>query len=128
MKKVLIGIIFIGLALPLFSQSNHLEANMGRLRTLSEEMGSTVTRVNSNLAEFDAYILDSGYMRIYTDYRRRYENLSASLRASEVQLNLMLRSNNRGAVLREERDNYADLIRTLEEVRNDYDTWLRSVQ
>ena len=123
--KIFIGfVIFSCLAFPAFSQSPSVQ----RFRTLSESMGTTITRSNTALADFDERSGNDGTFRAFTSYRVKYDDLVVALQESEHRMNLLLRSNDRFENIKQERDRYDSLIRQLEAVKTEYDNWLRTVQ
>ena len=124
MKKIIIFIFLVLVVLPAFSQTNHVQ----RFRTLGDSINTTYTRSNARLANYDSMILDDGSIKKYTSYKRDYELLVKALQESEAHLNLLLRTNDRVAYIKEERDNYEVLIKQLESMKNEYDNWLRTVQ
>ena len=124
MKTFSVIIIFACLAFPVFSQTG----NVQQFRSLSDSMETTISRSNSKLANFDQYIAEFGSAKNYGAYREKYEILSKALQESEARLNMLIRTNDRVALVREERDNYEKLIRQLETVKSEYDSWLRTVQ
>ena len=123
--KIFLGfVIFSCLAFPVFSQS----PNTQRFRTLSDSMGTSITRSTATLADFDERSASDGSVRTYTTYRVKYDKLVEALGESEVRMNLHLRSNDRFEIIKAERDIYDSLIKELEAVKSDYDNWLRTVQ
>ena len=123
--RVFIGfIIFTCLAFPGFSQN----ARSQRVKALSDSMGTAVTRGTATLADFDSRTGDDGQIKVYTDYRRKFGDLSKAMQDSEDKLNFLLRTNDRARFIKEERDNYDDLLKQLQTMKSDYDTWLRTVQ
>ena len=125
MKLFVTFLLLTCLAFPALSQS---QAQMTRYRQLGDNMENTLSRSNTRLQEFDSRILDNGHARMFTNYRLRFEDLTRSLRTSELLLDQFIRSNDRAEHIRRERDNYEGLIQELQEVRTDYDGWLRSIQ
>jgi len=117
--------IFFCLAFPVFSQAG---SNVQRFRALSDNMATTSSRSNTRLAEYDSLILDDGSMRVYMNYRKKFDSLSQEIRDSESRLNLMLRTNDRISHMKEERNHYEVLISELDALKTEYDGWMRTVQ
>ena len=124
MKFFVIFAVFVCLCFPVFSQN----ANQQRFSALSDSMGSTISRSNDNLADFDSQIKDNSDVRTYGSYRIRYEYFVKALQESELLMNRMLRSHDRIAYIQDERDNYESLIKQLESTKADYDNFVRSVR
>ena len=124
MKTVVFSLIFACLVFPAFSQTT----NADRFRALDTSMNSTITSSTSKLRTFDQLLSDTGHTRIYMSYRGKFETLSKALQESELQLNRLIQFNDRPANIKAERDNYAVLIRRLEALKTEYNTWLSSVQ
>jgi len=124
MKPIYVLAIFFCVTFSVFSQS----ANSERYKALSDSMDRTISNSNYRLEDYDEMASDSGGTKTYTYYNRRHESLKAALSESERRLDLLIRTNDRNAVIKEERDNYERLIRQLEQVKSDYDNWLRTVQ
>ena len=117
-------ILFAFLALPVFAQSS----NAQRQRALGDAMATTISSGNSALADFDSRFSGDSQIKIYTDYKRRYESLSKDLEASERKLDFLLRANDRRANIQMEYDNFSGLLKRLQDVKTEYDNWLRTVQ
>ena len=124
MKPFFLFIFFVCFGLPCFSQN----ANSERFKGLSDNMGRTLENSKANLEDFDQDAGDSKNMRSYSHYRDRYESLSTALRDSEQRLDKLIRTYDRTERIKTERDQYAELIQTLESTKTDYDNWLKSVQ
>ena len=124
MKLIIVSFVFAFIAVPMFAQDNR----MPRFNALGESIGHVAQRSNTRLANYDSMILDDGHMRVYTQFLRRFEVLAGALRESEVKLNLLIRGNGRRELVLEERNNYARLIGLVEELRTEYDNWLRTVR
>ena len=123
--KIFIGvIIFFSLVFPVFSQSTDAE----RFRVLSETMESSISKSSDILTNFDVRSADDGSIRTYSFYRRKHEELLAALKDSEIKLEHFFRTNDRVDYIRKERDNYERLLRDLETLKSEYDSWLRTVQ
>ena len=120
MKYFIVFVLLTGLFFPVFAQ------NTNRFRTLSDSMGSSAQRSNQKLANFDEMITDNSNAKTYTTYKMRYEGLTAALNDSEARLNLLLRTNDKPAKIKEERDNYESLVNQLNTMKSDYDSWLSS--
>ena len=122
MKKLIIFFAVACLAFPVFSQSG----NVQRYNALSENMGTTLNRSSAKLADFDSQVKDDGEIKVYTSYRRKYEDLVKALQESESRLNLYLRTNERSAIIKAERDNYEVLVKQLQTVKSEYDNYRSS--
>ena len=124
MKKIVIFILFVSLALPVFAQS----AIMQRSNALNSTMDTAITRTTAKLANFDSQIKDDGDIKVFTSYLRKYESLTMALEESEARLNLYLRTNERSGIIRAERDNYEELLRQLQTIKNEFDAHVRSAR
>ena len=80
------------------------------------------------LADFDSRLSDDGAYKMYASFKKKYEDLVVSLRESEGRMGLLYRTNGRTEYVRKERDTYDDLLSKLEEVKAEYDSWLKTVQ
>ena len=124
--KIIFGIIiFSCLTLPVFSQE---AGQPQRVRNLSDAIDTTMTRSNNNLSAFDQMITDGENTVTFSSFRRRYESLTYALSQSELQLHYLIRTNSRIADIRAERDNYQRLIGELQEVRTEFDAYMRNVR
>ena len=124
MKAFLVFVIFICVTFPGFSQNTSSD----RFKALSDSMGRTVSNTTANLENYDELTKDNGSTRTYSYYNRKHEHFKQALSESERRLDLLIRTNDRRAVIKEERDNYEVLLRHLEDLKSEYDSWLRSVQ
>ena len=124
MKYFVIFVLFACLVFPVFSQ----DYDSQRYQALSDSMGNAVNRNNNKLADFDDRINDDGNAKTYTTYKGRYDRLTKALGDSEGRLDFLIRTNDRQKNIKEERDNYADLIDQLETMKSDYDSWLNKRQ
>ena len=123
--KVFFGVvIFVCLAFPAFSQS----PNADLFNDLSESMEGSVSRSTSVLAEFDSRNNNNDDFRMYSSFRKRYDDLLRALRDSEGRMALLYRTNERADFVRRERDTYDDLLTQLQVMKAEYDSWLRTVQ
>ena len=91
-------------------------------------MERTVSASNSKLQDYDELATDSGNIRVYTTYMRKYLLLTSTLRESEERLDFLIRGRDRFDNIKAERDHYERVIRQLETVKSEYDSWLRTVQ
>jgi len=121
MKYVIAFVLLTGLLFPVFSQ------NTNRFRTLSDSMGNSVQRNNTKLANFDEQITDNSNAKTYTTYRNRFEGLTRALNDSELRLNMLIRTNDKPAKIKDERDFFEGLVKQLETMKSDYDSWLSNV-
>ena len=124
--RAMIGIaIFVCLAFPVFSQSKTPEVDFNELST---SMDSSISRSTSVLAEFDSNLNDDGNFKVYSSFRKRYDDLVKALRESEARMDLLYRTYDRSDHVRRERDNYNDLLTQLQAMKSDYDAWLRTIR
>ena len=125
--RAVIGfVIFVCLAFPAFSQSQ--SPDIDQFNSLSDSMDSSITRSTSMLADYDSRLTDDGDFKIFSSYRKRYNDLITAIRESEARMDLLDRTNERTDHVRRERDNYNDLLSQLQTVKSDYDNWLRTVR
>jgi hypothetical protein len=124
MKILIVAAFSLCLAFPVFSQSSGSQ----RYSALGDSMGTTLTKSNSKLANFDSMILDGGSNKVYASYKRQFDFLVTALNDSETRLNLLLRTNDRTTIVKEERDYYETLIGQLQSLKSEYDSWARTVQ
>jgi len=124
MKYFVAFAIFICVAFPGFSQN----ARSQRFKDLGDSMGRTLNASNSKLENYDQDTADSGNTRTYTSYNRKHEFLKNALNQSEMKLDLLIRTNDKPAYIKEERDHYESLIKQLDALKSDYDAWLQSIQ
>ena len=123
--KIFIGfVIFICLAFPAFSQNSNAE----RFSDLSESLDSAISRSTAMLADYDSRSSDNGDFRMYSSFKKRYDELVRDLRASEIKMAQLFRTNDRVSYIKEERDNYNRLLTELQGVKAEYDSWLQTVQ
>lgn len=123
--KILAGLVlFICFSFPLFSQSS----NAQRQRALSDAMTTTIAKNTSILADFDSRSAGDGNIKKFSEFNRRYVSLTKALEASEQKMEFLLRANDRAANIKAEYDNFADLLKKLQDVKSEYDAWLRTVQ
>ena len=124
MKPFFVFIFFVCLIFPCFSQSTTSE----RFKALSDAMGRTLEAGKTNMETYDQDTADSENMKTYLHYRRRHESLSSAMKDSEARMDRLLRTNDKPARVKDERDHYEKLINNLEKEKGDYDNWLRSVR
>ena len=125
MKKFFVVFaVFVCVALPGFSQS----ANSQRFKALSDSMDRTLSISNSKLENYDLDMTDSGNTKTYTSYNRKHEALKRALNESEMKLDLLIRTNDKTSTIKDERDHYESLVKQLEALKSDYDSWLKNVQ
>jgi len=123
MKYFAVFVILVGIAFPAFSQNSALNR---RFTALSDSMNSTITSSTATLADFDSQIKDDGDIKMYTTYLRKYNALASALQESEGKLNLLFRTNDRTVYIIDERDNYESILKQLQSVKSDFDTYLKS--
>ena len=123
--KVFFGVaIFVCLAFPAFSQS----PNADLFDALGDSMENSVSRSISVLADYDSRNTNNDDFRMYSDFKKRYEDLLRAIRSSEIRMDLLYRTNDRAEIVRRERDNYDDLLTQLQVMKAEYDSWLRTIQ
>jgi hypothetical protein len=127
MKYFAVFVILTGLAFPVFAQNTtQNSAITRRFNALGDSMNGTISSSTSTLAAFDSQITDNGDIKVYTTYLRKYNYLADKLQESEGKVNLMLRTNDRVNYIKAERDNYEGLIKQLQSVKSEFDTYLKS--
>ena len=124
MKFLVFIFTLVCFSFPAFSQAS----NAQRFRSLADSMNTTLTRSTEALADFDSRATDDGSVRRYVDYLGQYRVLEHALQESEARLNFLLRGHAHQNDIREEHKNYERLLSSLEALKSDYDTWLRTVQ
>ena len=124
MKYLVLSVIFVCLAFPVFSE----DANLPRYKALSDTMDRSIANRNSKLENYTQDMTSSGNMKSYASYKARYDSLTKALNESEIKLDLLIRTNDRTVDIKKERDHYESLIQQLQSVKSDYDGWLRNVQ
>jgi len=124
MKAFVAFVFFLCFAFPAFSQS----ANVQRFRALGDAMAATHARNTEALADFDSRINDDGSMQRFAFFLRQHSDLSRALSQSEFRLNFLLNGNAHRTVVSEEHENFTELLSALDELRTEYDAWLRTVQ
>ena len=124
MKGFICLVVFIFFSFPAFSQAS----NAQRFRSLADSMSTTLTTSNEALADFDSRVTVYGTEKRYADYLRQFRVLEQALQISESRLNFLLRNNAHRTQIGEEHINYERLLSSLESLKSDYDTWLRTVQ
>ena len=124
MKILVIAIVFAALVAPVFGQ----DANVPLYRSLDDSMSTTISNSSSALQNFDRDITYNNQGKAYSAYRIKYEALSRALQESELKLYRLLQFHDTATNVKAERDRYESLIKQLEEVKSEYDSWLRNVQ
>ena len=123
--KIFMGFVILTcLAFPVFSQSSDTD----RFAELSGSMDAAISRSTDMLAAYDSRSSDDGDIRMYSSYKKRFDDLVRDLRESELKMAQLFRTNDRVVYIREERDNYNRLLSELQSVKAEYDGWLRTVQ
>jgi hypothetical protein len=123
MKYFAVFIILAGLAFPVFAQNTAITQ---RFNTLNESMSSSISKATSTLADFDTQIKDKSEIVAYTTYLNKYNFLAESLEESEGRFDLLIRTNDRNANIKAERDTFEDILKRLQAVKTDYDNYLKS--
>ena len=124
MKAFFVFAVFVCVTFPGFSQN----ASSDRFKALSDSMGRTISSTTSKLETYNDMVLDNGNIRNYSSYNQKFEVLKQALGESERRLDLLIRTNDRISVIKEERDNYEKLSKELESLKSDYDNWLKNVK
>jgi hypothetical protein len=124
MKGLIVFALFLCPVFMVFSQ----DPNVSKFRELSDSMGTTVSKSNSTLGNFDLRMANNDHFNTYTSYKIQHDSLVKALRESEARLNKLISSNAPETTRKEERDKYERLTKKLETVKSDYDKWLQSVQ
>ena len=125
MKPFFALILFMCLVFPCFSQTT---SSSERFNALSEAMGRGLESGKANLETYDQDTADSENNKTYLHYRRRHESLSDAMKSSEARMDKLLRTNDKAARIKDERDHYERLIKDVESTKGEYDNWLRSVR
>jgi hypothetical protein len=125
--KVFIGfVIFVCLAFPVFSQSQSPNADL--FSALSNSLDSSISRSTSVLADYDSWSSTDGDFKMYSSYKKRYDDIVKALKDSEAKMDLLHRTYDRADYVKKERDNYDDLLTQLKTVKSEYDTWLGTIR
>jgi hypothetical protein len=124
MKILVAFAIIVFLAFPVFSQDHKLP----EYQMLSTDMGSSITSSNNVLGNFDLRLLNNDQYVTFNVYKGQYNNLVIALEQSEERLNRLIKANARESTLKEERDNYERLIKKLQSVKSEFDSWLSGVK
>ena len=122
MKAFFVFAIFFCLTFTVYSQ------NSEKYKALSDSMERTISSSTSKMESYDDQTRESGNTRSFINYNRRYQILKDALNESERKLDLLIRTNDRFAKIKEERDNYEVLLQHLEDLKSEYDSWMRNVQ
>ena len=124
MKNLIIAIILAGLVVPVFGQ----DTNASLYRALNDSMGSTLSYSSTRLQNFDQEIVYNNQGKSYSTYRIRYEALTKALEDSELKLTRLIEFHDTPVKIKAERDRYEGLVMQLEEMKSEYDSWIRQVQ
>lgn len=117
-------IIFACLAFPAFSQS----ATEERYQALSDSMGYTLEGGRSNLETIDQELRDSGSGNSYASYREKYVSIKRRMSETEARIDLYVRTKDKTSLIKQERDKYEKLLKDLEQLKSDYDSWKSSTE
>jgi len=126
MKKIIGFVIFICLALPVFSQSQSPHAEL--FSDLDDSLNAAISRSTTVLADYDSRANNDGVFKMYSSFKKRYDDLVRSLKESEARMDLLYRTYDRASYVKKERDNYDALLAQLKTVKDEYDSWLKTVQ
>ena len=124
MKFFVVALVFIGLVAPVFGQ----DANVPLYRSLDDSMGTTISSSSDMLQSFDRDITYNNQGKTYATYKLKYDALNKALQDSELRLYRLIQFHDTATNIKAERDQYESLIKQLEQVKSEYDSWLRNVQ
>ena len=124
MKVFISFVLLFCLVFPVFSQNS----NSQRFRTLGDAMNTTLSKNRDALADFDSRALDDGSIKRYTEFLRLHRDLSKALSDSEFKLNFLLNAHAHVTEIKNEHQNFQDLIKSMEELKKEYDSWMSSVK
>ena len=124
MKNLIIAIILAGLVVPVFAQ----DTNASLYRSLNDSMSSTLSYSSTRLQNFDQEIVYNNQGKSYSTYRIRYEALTKALEDSEFKLGRLIEFHDTPVKIKAERDRYESLVMQLEDIKSEYDRWMRQVQ
>jgi hypothetical protein len=123
--KILVAFAVLAfMAFPVFSQDHKLP----EYQMLSADMGSSISSSNNVLGNFDLRLLNNDQYVTFNVYKGKYSNLVIALGQSEDRLNRLIKANARESTLKEERENYERLIKRLQSVKSEFDSWLSNIQ
>ena len=126
--RAMIGFVFfVCLALPVFSQSQSPDQKQ-LFNALSDSMDSSISRNTTKLADYDSYSNNDSDFKMYSSFKKRYDDIVKALRESEAKMDLLFRTYDRADYVKRERDNYDDLLSQLQAVKTEYDNWLRTIR
>ena len=130
MKYLAVFIFSFCLVFPVFSQNtqNRRDTSNQRFKALSDAIGKTASDSTSNLEYYDDLVLDNGNTRNYLEYQRRHKALTKSLKEREARLDFEIRTNGTDRTIKDERDKYEGLVHQAEDLKSEYDEWLRNVK
>jgi hypothetical protein len=124
--KIFMGFfIFACLAFPVFSQTQNQRTDYTEL---GEPLETEISRSTDMLASFDSWSNNDENTKMYSAFRKRYDDLVIALRESEARMGLLFRTYSRADHVKIERDTYEGLLNELKEVKSNYDNWLSTVQ
>ena len=125
MKIFMIAIFSICLLVPVFGQQ---DADVSVYQSLNETMNVTITHSTEALENFDNLMRHDVQGKTYASYKIRFEALSRALRDSEIRLGQLIRFNDRPVNITAERTRFEQLLRQLEAIQSEYDSWLSTIQ
>ena len=124
--KIFMGLLIIAcLAFPVFSQDQNQRTDYTEL---GEPLEAAISRSTEMLASFDSWSNNDENTKMYSSFRKRYDDLVVALRESEARMGLLFRTYSRADYVKKERDLYDGLLTQLKTVKSEYDNWLSTVQ
>jgi len=123
MKYFAVFVILVGLAFPVFAQNTALTQ---RFSALGESMATSVTKATATLEDFDEQINERKDTHIYVSYLNKYGYLATALQESESRFKLLIRTNDRNRNIEDERDTFEAILKQLQSVKSDFDTYVKS--
>ena len=124
MRILVIAILFAGLLVPIFGQ----DANAPLYRSLNESINSTYASSSSRLRGFDNEIVYNAQGKAYGLFKQRYEALSRALQDSEIKLSRLIQLHDTPANIEDARKEFETLVKQLEQVKNEYDAWFKTLK
>jgi hypothetical protein len=124
MKIMLACALFALLVFPVFSE----DPNMPKYSQLSDSMGNTVSRNTSALENFDLSLLNNDQLGRFTRYRDQHNSLIRSLQESETRLSQLIKVRAPRSHQQDERDKYEKLIKRTEDLKSEFDSWMKDVK
>ena len=125
--RILIGlVIFVCLAFPVFSQSQSPYADV--FNDFNESLDTAISRSTAVLADYDTRSNNDGDFKMYSSFKKRYDDIATALKESEAKMDLLYRTQDRAENVKKERDNYDELLTQLKTIKSEYDSWLGTIR